>query len=1032
MLWLLLSLLAVPAFAQSTSSAIGGRITSAGGEAVAGADIVILHTPSGTLSRATTDAEGRYNARGLRVGGPYTVTVSREGFQSASKENVFLLLNETAQVSLALSTEITSLEAIEVVGTSLGSSVFSAEKMGSGTGVDRQTIEALPSVGGNIQDYMRLDPRVSFVNRAEGSITAGGQNPRYNAIRIDGVSASDTFGLEGNNMPTRRQPVSMEAIEAINIDLSSYDVTITGATGAVVDAVTKSGTNNFSGSVYTYYRDGDWFGDDPTGATFNGFTKEETYGGTFGGALIKDTLFFFLNYEKFVQSAPGANIAGSAIGLGRIPLADAASAAAIAQNVFGFDGGTLDSDGDTELEEYAAKFDWNINEFHRANFRYSNLEQTKLRINGFGSTSASLSSYWYNHDKSVESYVGQLFSDWTDTFSTEFKVSYRDYAAVRNTPTNGTPAIQIAYGNPNANGVGQSPFLYLGTEVNSQYNELYTKTLNIFGSGTLTLGDHDLKFGVDWSENEIYNVYAPYVDGYYTYNSLADFAADNWSYYQVRNPLGGDVNNMAADYTYRTLGFFLQDTWYVNQNLTLTMGLRADKFDTDTRPMYNAMASQFFGYDNSDVGGGDFLFQPRVGFNYTFDTDRPTQLRGGIGLFRGESPQVWLGNAFNSTGLNYTQTECFATCADTPLRQNVNFVSDDFEQPSVWKANLALDHELPWHGLVASAEALVTNTKTGLFYRRLDLGNASGAGQDGRMLYWQNNNTFRTARANRDPRFGDVLLLDTTSKGASSQLTVSLSKPWADDSDWSWMMGYTYTDATDVSGLTSSTATSGWNYNYVFQANEEIASTARYEIKDRFSGSLNWRRNLFGDYKTEVGLVYEGRSGRPYSYVFVNDVNGDSRSANDLFYVPTGPGDVAFTGGAAMEQAFFAWLEQNPELAAYAGQVAPANGFRAGWVNTFDLRFSQELPGFFKNHRSEIWLDIQNVGNLLNKDWGHIYDYGFFANRRVLSATGRDAQGRYIYNFTNPDSATVSNSDSDGFNVGVSQWSVQVGFRYKF
>lgn len=1048
-LGLLAALATAPVFAQATSAGVGGTVTSNDGQPVAGAEVTITHVESGTVSRATTDAGGRYAARGLRVGGPYSITITKAGEGTKTEENVYLDLNKTNTIDAALGGDVTTLESVTAVALG-GSEVFSATKMGAGTAITRQTIEALPTNGGNIQDYMRLDPRVAFVDRASGSISAGGQNPRYNAIRIDGVSASDTFGLEGNNMPTRRQPVSMEAIEAINVDLANYDVTITGATGAVVDAVTKSGTNEFHGSVYGYYRDGDWFGDDPTGAPFNGFTKEETYGMTLGGPLLKDKLFFFANYEKFKQAAPGADIAGSPLGLGIIPADDPAEARDIAAtgngNFAPFEAGDLTSDGDTDLEEYAIKLDWNINENHRADFRYSKLEQSKLRLNGFfaGNTgAASLSSYWYQHDKTIENYVAQLFSDWSDVFSTEFKVSYRDYSAIRNTPTQGTPSIEIAYGAPNRDGVGQRPQLYLGTETNSQYNDLFTKTWNYFGAGILNLGDHEVKFGVDYATNEIFNLYAPYVDGAYIYNSIADFRAGRWSYRQFRNPIGGDVDNMASDYTYKSVGVFVQDQWYVSPNLTLTFGVRGDRFKIDESPAYNALAEQVYGYDNSDVGGEEWLWQPRFGFNYTFDSERPTQLRGGIGLFQGESPQVWLSNAYNTTGLNYTQIEEYSRPGVTPStpRQNVNFISPDFELPSVWKANLAFDHELPWYGMVASAEVLLSSVKNGLYYKRLDLGAPNdatdagpAAGQDGRLMYWGNSNTFATARGNRDPRFGDVLLLDTTNKGESQQFTVSLAKPWAEASDWSWSLAYTYTNANEVSGLTSSTATSGWNYNYVFQANEEVASTARYEIKDRISGSLNWKHKFFGDNATSFGLFYEGRSGRPFSYVYINDINGDSRT-NDLFYVPNGPGDVIFSGGAAMEQQFFEWLAQRPELARYAGQVTPANAGRADWVNTFDIRISQELPGFFEGHKSEIWLDIINVGNLINKDWGHIYDYGFFADQTVLRVNGIDpATGKYIYNFSPSavEAPSVANADSDGFNQGVSQWSLQVGFRYKF
>jgi hypothetical protein len=1119
-LGLLAALAAAPAMAQSTSAGVGGTVLGSGGSPVAGAEVTITHVESGTVSRATTDAAGRYTARGLRVGGPYTVTITKPGEGTKTEDGVYLDLAKVNTVDANLTGDVTNLGSVQAIGYGGGSEVFSATKMGSGTSVNQQTIQSLPSINGNIQDYMRLDPRVTFTDRASGSITAGGMNPRFNRIAIDGVSASDTFGLEGNNMPTQRQPVSMEAIEAIDIDLSNYDVTISGAAGANVNAVTKSGTNEFHGSVYGYMRDGDWFGDYPddaqaalAGQKFAEFTKEKTYGATVGGPIVKDKLFFFANYEKYTRGKPGPVVGATPLGspTGDFDADDVAAVQDIARNVWGFDPGGLSGNGDTELEEKAIKFDWNISDSHRASLRYSKLDQERVRPEGSSSTVLALSSNWYNHVKTNESYVGQLFSDWTDNFSTEFKVSRRNYDAVRVTPTT-APGISVFFDDGNAtNLLNAGDAIRLGTERSSMGNALLTKTWNYFGAATWTLGDHDLKFGAEFSSNEIYNFflqdawgnysfYVPTVNGAHDFSNLR--SGTYFDYDLQTNP--NDPASVAAQYKNKSLGLFVQDTWYATQNLTLTFGVRADKPSTSPDPTYNACFANApltplagcgtgytggFGLDNSQTYSSDFVFQPRLGFNYTFNSERPTQLRGGVGLFQGDAPQVWVGNAYSSTGLNYVAygtpgsysapngtnatiscdgvysraQNCIPFSADglnpsipgstASASRNVNVIGDDFKLPSVWKANLAFDTELPWYGVVASAELLLTKVKDGLFYRSLNVG-PGFVGPDGRTLYWTPGNgayvgasgtRLQQARAGRNTYFGDVYSIENTDKGDGQQFTVSLSKPFSEGSDWSWMLGYTYTQANEVAALTSSTAGSGYGGQLGFNVNEPSATTARYEIKDRISGSLDWRHKFFGDYETQVGLVYEGRSGRPYSYIFSGDANGDSRTFNDLFYVPkqgevlfgtfSGPNAV-FTPNAATERAFYAWLDANPELKKYQGSYAPENGFRSSFVNTFDLRISQELPGFMKGHKSKIWVDIQNVGNLINKDWGHIIDYGFNANNSVATLQGI-SNGKYVYSYRagtefGQASALGIPTDADGQTNGISQWSLQVGVRYEF
>ena len=1060
---LLLVLASAPVFAQSTSAGLGGQVVGADGQPVVGAEVTIVHAESGTVSRVTTDASGRYNARGLRVGGPYTVTINKAGAGTRSQDDIYLPLNQVATVNAQLNNDVTTLGSVKAVGTMGGSEIFSADKMGTGTNVTRETIEALPSANRNIQDYIRLDPRIAQTSKADGAISAGGQNTRYNAIRIDGINASDPFGLESNNLPTERQPVSMDAIEEITIDLANYDTTISGGTGAVINAVTKSGTNEYHGTVYYTYRDKEMVRTRLVGdrEDFNGFNDEQTYGMTFGGPIIKDKLFFFANYEKYERGAPGVTTRST-------PLDRTISGNDIIKvqnrmNALGYDiGGLTAQDSKTEIEEYALKLDWNISDDHRAALRYNKMEQSVMRFPGLGNSSVSLSSYWYAQPKTYETWMVELFSDWSENLSTEFKVAQKDYTATRE-PVIKMPQVSINFGTDR---------LLFGTEQNSHVNIVDSSELSAFGAATWYAGDHTVKFGFDYSDNDLMNFYGRNLNGVYEFSSLEDFEANKPSRYIRRAPTAnGTIDDIPATFTLKNTGLFLQDTWAINYNLSLMAGVRVDIPDFSDQRLYNPRVEEMYGYDNTTLVDSK-LIQPRIGFNYTFDTDRATQLRGGVGLFGGAAPNVWLAGAYQNTGLNYIEYDernpvGFNPSADNPYtpaggprtgRQNVDLIAPGTKLPSVWKTNLAIDHELPWYGIVASSELLFTKVNDGIYFERLDLQNAQGvaataSGQDGRALHWNpagydarnvyidNNGRFQGItdgrnkagnRANRPSWVGDVMLLRNTDKGSSSQATFSLSKPMAEN--WGWTLGYTFTQAKEVSPLTSSQNTSNWGNTLIYNANENVAYDSRYAIKDRVTGVVEWKHNFFGDNATRVGMFYEGRSGRPYSYIYYNDANGDGANSNDLFYVPAGPGDVKWTGGLAMEQAFFNWMEESaPELQGHRGSVAPANGFRAGWTNSFDVRVSQELPSFFKGHKAEIALDVMNVGNLLNKDWGLIEDYGFYSTRRVVNYSGIDpVTGKYIYHFSGSDNAQIQENNNDKGNTAVSRWSMMLSFKYKF
>ena len=1129
-LGLAIALAAAPAFAQNTTSAVSGRVSGSTGQPVSGADVTIEYTASGSVSKATTDAEGRYVARGLRVGGPYTITITKDGV-TERREGVYLQLAQTGTVDATLGTKATEIAAVQVTGNA--DSVFSSSKMGAGTDISKEKLTSFASVQRNLQDYARLDPRISQTDKERGEISAGGQNSRFNSITIDSVSTNDTFGLEANNLPTLKQPVSIDAIESVQVNLANFDVTQKGYTGANINAVTKSGTNDFKGSLYYVYRNDSLSGDryNRTAKTYSAPAdfKEDTKGFTLGGPIWKDNIFFFVAYEELTSSRGSPEF--GPLGSNRTNIAitpTAISGAQAAATGLGFSAGDVEAPAaELTVKDALIKFDANIGERHKASLRWSKTEQSDPVYPDFFNNLLSLSSHWYSQDKTIETYVGQLFSDWTDTFSTEVKISYRDYASE---PVNNSnlPSVRLNFagalpaGSPAVSST--SAGLIFGTERSRHFNDLATKTWNYYLGANLFLGDHELKFGVDYDDNEVYNAFLQDTRGNYTFaciNGAAGFYTDpllaagvtcttatraqneaatleNFrrgrpTSYQVQvGAPGFSLNDGVANWDYQNVGVFLQDTWVVNNNLTINAGVRVDQKQMNTAPLYNAAAGApvvpgsisgggvvtratgGFGRRNDVTLDGNLLVQPRFGFNYTFDSARPTQLRGGVGLFEGAAANVWLSNPYSNTGIATRVIGCgisgFAACSTAgglfssdPNNQptafagavpaaNVDFLSEDLEQPSVWKFNVAFDHELPFGGMTFSAEYIHTEVQDAIFYKHLNLGNASRIGPDGRTLFytpqgyntacWQNSGATTTTgactgfrnRALSNANFANVLLAERTGKGGGDNFTVSLAGKFG--TDWNWQMGYSYTTAEEVSSLSSSVSTSSWQSVAVFNANEEDAQNSAYLVKDRFTGQLNWKHKFFGDNATRFAVFYEGRRGKPYSWIYNNDLNGDG-STNDLLYVPRGigSGEVVFRdlngNGSADEEARFWQIANANGLGQYAGGVVDRNASFAPWTNSFDMRISQEFPGFFSGNKVSLILDVLNVGNIINKKWGRIDEVAFQSQgglaRSYVNYLGLDASGRYIYGVNGEVEDYVTRQVR-----GESQWSAQFTLKYEF
>ena len=1078
---------AAPALAQNTTAGINGTVTGPDGKPLAGASVTIVHVESGSTNTVSTDAAGRYSARGLRAGGPYTITVSQGG-QTQKRDGLFLSLAEAASYDAQLGD---STQVITITGRS-ASDKINRNSMGAGTNIGSAELALLPSIQRSLQDVARTDPRLSQTDKDRGEISAAGQNARYNSITIDGVRVNDTFGLESNGLPTIKQPISIDAIQAVQVNISNYDVTQQGYTGANINAVTKSGTNELKGSLYYVYRNDDMSGDRffrrPDRYQAPPVFTDSTAGFTLGGPIIKDKLFFFINYEE-LKSNRNAPIFGP-IGAGLTDVGITAAQVTAAQDAArakGFDIGGFSSAGDLTVKDTLAKIDWNISDSHRASLRYSKTEEAQPIFPGYSGTSFSLSSRNFTTAKTIESVVAQVFSDWSETLSTELKLSKRDYLSVPVTQSD-LPEIQLVYtGTAPAGTATGNRTMRFGTEETRHFNRLETETTNLYFAGNLVLGAHEIKAGADVEKNDIFNAFVRRAEGQYTFQGagpVALFVAGNPTAYRVQVPRAGfGLNDAAANINLDNTGLFLQDTWRVTSDLNLMAGVRVDTLNTDSAPIYNAAAQAAFGLDNRNTVDGDRLVQPRFGFNYrlALAPDQRAQIRGGVGLFQGSAASVWLANPYQNTGMVLNDSSCSTTTTACPpglfsanpnnpatvpgaAATNVDFLAPGTSQPSVYKANLAFETELS-NGLVVSAEWLYTRVNQGLAYRHLNLGNPTGTSPDGRAVYWNagglsaacwNGNadplsTGACATSTTNPQqrpttrflnnraFADVTVIEGTDKGRGNALTVQVSQA-VRSLGLNWSAAFTHTSATEVSPLTSSTAFSQWANRAAYNVNDAAEANSASLIRNRVNASASWSKAWVGAFRTSVGLFYEGRSGRPYSWAFNNDMNGDGVSGNDLLYVPSaqGSGEVLFrlpgqtvaASGAQAEAKFWDIVGANPSLDRARGGVVGRNTDRAKFTHNFDLRLSQEVPGFMKGHKGSVSLDILNVGNLINKEWGRIDEMSFSDGsggtvRRWVNYAGTE-NGKAVYSVNDPFEFNTKN------NRGESAWAIQITARYEF
>ncbi len=1022
--------------AQQTTSNIRGSVTNAQDIGIAGAEVTILHVPSGSVNQSTTNANGGFSARGLRPGGPYIVTITAPGNAPYRVEGLFLRLADTKQLNVQLDGIIRE-EAIVVTASAIGSGNLT---MGVGSKFGLDTIEGTPTVTRDFKDILKLDPSVYLDPTNQNAISIAGGNNRSLSITVDGVQQNDDFGLNNSGFPTLRAPVSIDAIAQLNVEVTPFNVEFSGFQSGSVNVVTKSGTNEFHGSAFGYRRNSDFTG--------GGLKVDEwTYGGTFGGPIIKDKLFFFTSYDRFEGTnifTTGPSGGGFVNEVGRVTVDDVNQITQIAQSVYGFDTLGFNPSNLKQIDEkILAKIDWNITDNHRLSFTHQRVKGNQLRPQNTGGSNIGLLSDWYNNTQKLRSYSGQLFSNWSDNLSTELKVSFKK-SPTSQAPLGGTDFGLFRVRTPGGGSV------FFGPDFFRHANALTNKTFSVKAKADYTAGAHLFTVGVEHVETDVFNLFVPGSRGSYTFNSIADLQAQNASgglFYQ--NAVSNDANDGAASFTFQSDALYIQDQWEVGDDVTVQAGVRYESVSSTKNILKNTIFEGRYGFDNTATLSGRDIFLPRIGVNWT-PTDN-VSIHGGVGLFAGGNPNVWISNNYSNNGVTIDSiflpgfllppvdgfnVPSIAQNGLVAGDGNVNALDPNFDIPSQWKASLGGE----WNGDInflgsalgddwtLSSDIIFSSVKDATFWKDLTCGAPSGVAPDGRPIY------------SCDPDRND-LLLTNTGVGHGRVISFLASKTFFED--FSFRTSYSNQKIKDANSGTSSTASSNFGKHATSDPLTPILGTANYERKHRFTFNFDYRHKFIGDNETRFTLFGESRSGQPFSYTFDDpgqrgqlNIFGENRDFarrdRALFYVPSGPNDPNVTYAAGFDQsAFFGFLESSG-LNKYAGSIAPRNAFNSPWATRWDLSIKQEIPGIFPAAAKGILsMDIRNIGNLIDNDWGQ-YEQVFFPY--VQPVVEADIQGgKYVYSdFSGTALRSNGTLTRSSISSAISNWSIQFGLKYKF
>jgi len=1039
----------VAGFTQETTSAIRGKIFDESGNPVVGTNVVVQDMRTGVTRTYTSNDAGVFLASNLPVGGPYRVVVG--GTKEVTVDSIALgdAYNLTINMQAAA-----AIEEIVVVGQAAAMVDVAAGPASTYSSFD---LDTAVSFDRDITAVYSLDPRLNL-DIDGSSVNCAGQHPRFNSVTMDGVSQNDRFGLNSNGYSTATgMPFPYSGIEQIAVELAPFDVTYGGFSACNINVVSRSGTNEWrSGVFYEYTNDslrGDTIGGISSKFTSPSYT-EDKYGFHVGGPLIQDRLFIFGAYEKTQEPEFIAQgYAGSNNGTERpwLSQADYQRIADIAQDPtkWNYNPGGQPSDGSQENESYMVRVDWNITDKHNAALIYNYFDGFEDRASDDDSDEFEYANHYYQKGATSETTTLKLYSQWTDAFSTELFLSKNtmDDSQVTVGPKD-FAEVQISIGNN---------LVYMGADDSRQANALNTESQYLKLSGQYLTGDHIITAGYEAEKLDIFNQFVQHARGgeirFFDDSAGNDPACaaltaqerfddvlglgcgtSGIDKFELGRPnryyygSGGGTNNAAdaaASFSSTLHSYYIQDEIYFDRrDLTVIAGFRYDRFTSDDRPNFNpTFTAAHNGLRNDANLDGVDLVMPRLGFTWGITDD--LSLRGGIGLFSGGNPNVWISNAWSNDGLTNVQLQYNSTgsspllpgvdnptlfpgqadsipligsgrpgvdvpqamydavAAITPANGSNNFlviIDPDYKQPRQWKMAFGGTYDLPfWDDASLEFDVMYAKLKEAAYY--VDVSQSV----IGETILGQ-------------PRYGytngrDSYMLTNSSQDATmSNIAVSLSKSY----DWGldFRVGYSYTDSEDISPMTSSVAGSNFDNNAVLDINNPGPGTSNYLVPHRFTTRISYGREFFGDNMTRFTLYGIAQEGQPQSYVMTGSgLEGDGRNRRHLLYVPTGPNDPNVIFDPAFDQqAFFDFVAAEGLSPGFQSR----NAQHAKWSSRFDLRIDQELPGFFEDLRGKLFVKVYNVGNLLNKDWGKQWDAQFFPIQ-VVDSTVDSGTGQYVF-----------------------------------